>query len=515
MDTAALSPARSLGRTIVFVHRWLGIAGGLLFVLWFASGIAMLWARMPELDQAEWLERLPDLDSSTARIAPAEAARACDRPPGWLRVEMLGERPVYRFGAAPCTVFADDGRRLTAMGADEALRLARALYPEHAGTVRFDRRLGSSDQWTLQNRGALPLHRLALGDAEDTWVYLSEPTGDVVMSATRGERRRAYLSAVPHWLYFTPLRRHGMLWGRLVIALSLIGCALAASGLIWGLWQAIRVGRRRSGPRLASPYRGLMRWHHYAGLGFGLFTFTWVLSGCLSLDPWDWHSSTAPTPDQAARVAGGPVSLEALTLDGLRAAQQSLAGSAAMKTKTLEPVQFRSAPYLLAYGTPERGTPRVEHAIVSALHPERGAFERFDDDDVEAAARDAMPASRLLDAIWLERYDGYYYDLLGRAPLPVLRARFDDADRTWLYLDPSTGAIALKEERSSRLNRWIYHGLHSFDFPFLAGRRFLREGVVVILSLGGLLVALTSLADGWRRVGRHLRRLGGVRRRVG
>ena len=33
--------AAGIRRAILLTHRWLGIAGGLLFVLWLASGIAM------------------------------------------------------------------------------------------------------------------------------------------------------------------------------------------------------------------------------------------------------------------------------------------------------------------------------------------------------------------------------------------------------------------------------------------------------------------------------------------
>jgi hypothetical protein len=126
-----------------------------------------------------------------------------------------------------------------------------------------------------------------------------------------------------------------------------------------------------------------------------------------------------------------------------------------------------------------------------------------------------MPGAPLLDAAPLALHDAYYYDVHRPAPLPVIRARFDDPARTWLYLDPSTGTIARREDRSSRFNRWIYHGLHSFDFPFLADRRVLRDALVVVLSLGGLLVALTSITDGWRRVARHLRRIGGSSHRLG
>jgi hypothetical protein len=312
------------------------------------------------------------------------------------------------------------------------------------------------------------------------------------------------VSAIPHWLYLTPLRRHGPLWSRSVITLSLAGCVLAASGLIAGIWQAVRAGRA-TGARLASPYTGLMRWHHYAGLAFGLFTFTWVASGLLSLDPFPRHSSTEPTREQGAAVAGGPIRLDELTLERLRAAGESLAAAGSMTVKRLELVRFRSQQYLIAHGVSRRDHERVESALVSVLDPERGAFARFGDDEVIAAARAAMPATPLIDAMSLESYDSYYYDIDGTAPLPMVRARFGDAARTWLYLDPSVGAIVRREDRSSRLNRWLYHGLHSFDFPFFAGRRVLRDVVVVLLSAGGLLVAFTSMRDGWRRARRRLR----------
>ena len=103
--------------------------------------------------------------------------------------------------------------------------------------------------------------------------------------------------------------------------------------------------------------------------------------------------------------------------------------------------------------------------MISAVAPEHGAFTRFDDGAVRAAARAAMPGAAVEDEAWLEEYDAYYYDRYGARPLPVLRVRYDDPSRTWLYLDPQRGAIVRKEERLSRVNRSLYHGLHSFDFP--------------------------------------------------
>src|SRR6476646_2335114 len=99
--------------------------------------------------------------------------------------------------------------------------------------------------------------------------------------------------------------------------------------------------------------------------------------------------------------------------------------------------------------------------------------------------------------------------------LPVLRVRFADPPRTWLYLDPRRGEIVRREARLSRVNRWLYHGLHSLDFPFLYARRPLWDVVMIALSLGGLASAFTSILPAWRRVRRiysSVRRLNGARR---
>jgi hypothetical protein len=545
MAAAAAGGASPVGwrRAIVLTHRWLGIALGLLLLVWFATGIVMMYARMPGLDPADRLRRLPDLDLSSVRVTPSRATEAivageaaatpaAGAPIERVRIGMIGERPVYRFFAAGAwtTVFADDGGTLRRIDPDAALALARRHHVEHAATMRHERVLDGPDQWTLQSRTFLPLHRIALGDPLDTRVYLSDRTGEVVMATDRPSRRWAYVGAVPHWLYFAALRRHSTLWIRSMIGLSLAGCVLALSGLVWGVRQAVAATRARREKQAArrvsergaplSPYSGLLRWHHYAGLVFGLFAFTFLLSGLLSLDPWTWHPGTEPTPAQAAAVAGGPLRLDDVHVDRLLAAWAVLAQDVA--PKELELVRFRGEPFLVAYRAPSRpegrATPSyqpssflspvvpLEKRLVSALHPERGVLDTFDERSLVDAARAAMSGAALEDAARLDRYDAYYYDRGGALPLPVVRARFVDPRRTWLYLDPATGSIVRKEETRTRLNRWLYRGLHSFDFPWLHRRRPLWDVVVIALCVGGFLLVATSITDGWRRVARLLRR---------
>jgi hypothetical protein len=122
-------------------------------------------------------------------------------------------------------------------------------------------------------------------------------------------------------------------------------------------------------------------------------------------------------------------------------------------------------------------------------------------------AEEAMPGVSMEDATWLTEYDSYYYNQDGLRSLPVLRVRYADERRTWLYLDPQHGTMSKMDERS-RLNRWLYHGFHSLDFPFLYYRRPLWDIVVILFSLGGIALTVTTLMPVYRRLMRHGRRFG-------
>ncbi|MGH8431308.1 MAG: hypothetical protein ACREUF_12980, partial [Solimonas sp.] len=495
----------------IVTHRWLGIAGSVLFVTWFVSGIAMMYARMPRLPAGERLLRLAPLSLDAARVEPADAVARLSRPPVRLRMAMLEGRPVYRLfdGAQWTTVFADTGTPVSTLTADAASQIAAhflAADDSDPHTFRHEGLVREPDQWTLQLRALLPAHKVVFEDAARSHVYVSEQTGEPVLVTTRRARTLGYLGAVMHWLYFTPLRRNGRVWSEVIIWLSVAGCVLCLTGLIWGLWQLVRLR--------GTPYQGLMRWHLYFGLVFGAVTFTFVFSGLLSMDPWSWSPGTGATPAQRRAVAGGRFAPQQLSLTTLREALAALQTDFAVRE--IEVIQFRARLFLEAYRPPPatggirhpHGDPGdviaarlpLEHRLVDLTSPERGSFERFDDDAIRDAARAAMPGVPERDAHWLSQYDSYYYDRNAELPLPVLRVRYDDERGTWLYVDPYRGTILRKEERLSRLNRWLYHGLHSLDFPWLYRRRPLWDIVVIVLSVGGLIVSVTSAPAGWRRL---------------
>lgn len=509
-------------KVLAYTHRWLGIAGCLLFVAWFVSGIVMMYVRMPGLANEERLARAEPLDLSQVRVSPAEAAEWAGGRVDRIQVGMLQGRPVYRFGGrAPTVVFADTGELFGGVTEDEAASVAKRYAPHYTGPLRLDAYLTEPDQWTLQAQALLPMYRFALDDPDRTRLYVSEVTGDVVLRTIRAERVWGYLGPVTHWLYFTPLRRNGPLWSELVIWSSVAGCVLCATGLLWGLWRYSPRGRfRLKRVPSTSPYAGWMKWHHISGLLFGLVSLTWIYSGLLSMTPFNWFRSPAPSRAEREASTGGALRLDLLTIESLRAAAAAIEPH--FVPKELETLQFRGEPFWAAYEAPvpadvgpwmhdgllpRAPRPRLAHRYVSAVHPERGPVTTFGREAMEEIARTAMPGVPVRDMAWLEQYDGYYYDPRGSRPLPVLRVRFADAHATWLYLDPERGGIVQRSGKVSRLRRWLYQGLHSLDFPFLYFRRPLWDIVVIGLSIGGTVLSLTTIVPAWRRLARHARRI--------
>ena len=54
------------------------------------------------------------------------------------------------------------------------------------------------------------------------------------------------------------------------------------------------------------------------------------------------------------------------------------------------------------------------------------------------------------------------------------------------------------------MSRWLYHGLHSLDFPWLYNYRPLWDIVVITFMVGGTALCVTSLILAWRVLGRKL-----------
>jgi tetratricopeptide (TPR) repeat protein len=124
-------------------------------------------------------------------------------------------------------------------------------------------------------------------------------------------------------------------------------------------------------------------------------------------------------------------------------------------------------------------------------------------DSVVGRLKAAAPGVPIGDAQVLTDYDSYYYSRGRQAPLPVLRVRFNDPMRTWIYVDPEMSQIVAQVHRLNRLERWLYNGLHSLDFSFWYGRRPLWDIGMILLLLGGLTSSTIGFCLGIKRIRRR------------
>ena len=491
-------------RALFLVHRWFGVVLCAFFAMWFVSGVVMMYVGYPKLTEAERLHRLPTLRADAAMLGPRAALDAAGiaGPLQSLRLSVAsGGRAVYvavTEGTRRSVVIdAITGTVLRDVDAERALASAAAFAGQGAAVLA----LGIVDEDAFTHSRALdahrPLHRIQLGDAEDTLLYVSGTTGEVVRDATATERRWNYVGAWIHWLY--PFRGNvfDRAWSGIVEWLSIAGIVLTLTGTVVGIQRWRFSGRYKSGAR--SPYRGfMMRWHHVTGLLFALVTLTWIFSGLMSMNPWRMFDSGASALRTSA-MNGGPL---VIGTDDAPPSRLLGAGSAGSDVRELRWVRVAGQTLVQSFG--DGGRPALMDA--SSTEP-----QRIDPVALRSAVAQLLtePVARI-DV--LQAYDTHYYardahTMTGgtEKPLPVWRVVFADAHATWVHVDPQTGAVVGRSDSARRVSRWLFAMLHSWDWLPLITRRPLWDAVMVFFSLGGAALSLTGVVIGWRRLGRKLR----------
>ncbi|MBV8904776.1 MAG: hypothetical protein JOZ22_14175 [Acidobacteriia bacterium] len=416
--------------------------------------------------------------------------------------------------------------------------------------MTYDAYLERPDEFTRipTLAGYLPLHRIAMNDPAGTEYYISDKSNDIVQRTDRRGRILAISGYVLHNLFFF---RQRSWWTSLLDFIAWTAMLMAVTGIAVGIWRvALKPRFRHKGVLSYTPYSGWMKWHHYAGLIFGLLSISWILSGMIPISTFPisgWAEvskrvesngdgfimgnpvispRSTITKDMARAITGGRLNLQPVKVESLRNALAKIQENFA--PKEVELIQFRGEPYFIAYQPPTTkegadhwttnnsinsvNLPQDNpHLFVSINHPENGVMASFSKEVMEAAAREAMPGVPVIDREWLTHYDNYYHQTttsfeLGRHKpayvLPVLRVRYNDENRTWLYFTPSLAQM-VKFDKRDRANRWIYYGLHAMDWPGLFNRRPLWDVVTMALLAGLAAISITTLLPAYRRLKRH------------
>jgi hypothetical protein len=425
-------------------------------------------------------------------------------------LSVLG-RPAYRiqsFGTT--TVFADDGAILDPIDVATARTIASRFIGAPENLIESVGIVSEPDQWTLTLRRALPLYKFRTIDDAATELYVSPELAEVVLVTTRTTRALAWAGTIPHWFYVTRLRVNQPVWYWTVVSVSAVGCVLALLGLVLAVLQFRPTRPFRLGASI--PYRGSMRWHYISGAVFGVFTLTWVFSGLMSMEPFDWTRAEGLDVPRDVFSGGALDVAQFPPFDGAALAA-TLGGRAVTE---LELLRIQDAPHYLARlsssetaGGADRqhqpypltdGSSSAEMLIDA--RDLRVRHEPFSVESLLARLQAAVPDTEIAAVELLDSYDSYYYARRGRAPLPVLRVKFADPAQSWAYIDPRKCELVGIVHSGSRLERWLFNGLHSLDFAFWWYRRPLWDIGLIALSLGALASSGLGMYLGVKRLRR-------------
>lgn len=469
---------------LVWLHRWTGVAFCLMFAVWFASGLVLAFVPFPSLSPQQRWSAAERIDLSRLTVAPAQALRSV-RDATALRLVSIGGRPSYVVGSTTATVAVDgiDGQVRGVLSPEVAGAIAAAFG--HAAVRRLDGPL-DYDQWSVHQKFDpwRPLYRAALQDDLGTVLYVSARTGEVVQRTRASERAWNWVGSVPHWLYFTQLRRSFTAWDRTVWWLALAALCSASAGTVLGVY---RTWQRAHSPKPAwSGFRGWLRWHHGLGLIAAVFVLGWIFSGWLSMDHGRLFSKGIPDPAQVARYAGAPLPTVLAGVDA--EAVRCLSGATLIEFTAVggRPVAVGRGP----------AGPSVSDGM-----PGRITGTRLSPDAIRHAAARAWMLDH--DPMPPDSAEALYRQADGIAT-DALRLTVASPGRTALYFDPASGTPLLALDASRRTYAWVYLAIHTTNFPLLQSHPVIRRIAQLGPLLLGLAFSLTGVVLGARRLMRSV-----------
>jgi len=482
-----------LKRFLVAVHLYLGLVLCLFFAVWFVTGIVMMYYTWPDFRQVERQAFAETIPWERVRLDPsaATAAAGWDRLPlAQARIGAVLGRPVMRAlprGHRWRAIYLDDGSEV-ALNSQDARRVAERVSPGKWTLTDFEWE-GSSMQ--AGYAGGLKdydrVHFFTAGDGTGRQLVVSAATGEPLLLAGRFFPLAFVAGPGLHYFMIKAIRQHDGFWHDLMHTSAALACVASLTGLILGLvfvrWKAVP-----NNPRWALPYvNGWMWWHHALGLLFGLVTLTWSISGLLSFNPFS-SLSFGVDPHGLDRFRGGALSAAAFTNVGTLSHIDPRA-----REVDLAVFEHQAHGRIWNGGpTPTRWSQTSDGTWTPAT--------RLGTHRVSTALQRLYPGVTLTKLDVLEQGDAYYYERAEKRrwrSLPVYRATLEGSAATTMYLEPTSGEVFLTQSTGSRMRRWLYQGLHSFDYhPFVV--RPFWDVLMITLLLGGFSLSVSGVVLSWR-----------------
>lgn len=484
-----------LKRTLYSIHRVLGTILSILFLMWFLSGFVMIYHKFPkatDIDKRSHMDVLPEgivpINSllQSYQITP-DSILGC-------KLTSFANNPYFE------VTMSDTVLRIPAQANKSILppityqQIENYAHRWNEADIIHTDTLRNLEQWIPfgRLRDEFPIYKFYFDDSQEHQLYVSSKTGEALQFTNKDNRFWAWLGAIPHWIYFTSLRQDAQLWMDVVIWISGLGCIMCLTGMILGIRAYIIRYRRYK--KLQSAYKKLMyKWHHILGFFFGIFVFTFIFSGMMSLAKVPkWMVKVHDVNIEAKLHESKPIDFSSYTL-GI----QDIFGQYPGQVKSIEWSSFGNVPFYKVVAGNKILSIDASSSIPSALN--------LNEVDIMNHLRPIHEGYEM-KIMQMDEYDNYYVGLSDHLPLPVYKVSVGDTDGSTYYINPKKGSI-LYFNNNTKIRKWSYQALHSFKIKYLAEHPVLWNIVMFTTMIGGTLVSVTGVWLGFKYIRRKLRQL--------
>lgn len=494
-----------LTKIIRELHKILGIPLSLVFVVWFLSGMVMVFA--PSFPRAPRTD--PSATALRGAILPTDSlvglALDSGKTPTSITFDGKYGKNFVTISGADTTVVLDATTGLEPERSNLTTEETAKLYCS-APIQRIDT-LREVDQWIPFERydRMMPIYKFYFNDPEKHQLYITA-SGDVIQMTDKSQRIKAWFGSIPHWIYFTVLRKHQQAWTETVTWAALLGCIMCIAGIIVALIDWWHHGRRTG--RYAIPYRKkLWRWHFVLGLLFGWCCITFAFSGYMSMAPvpkflvkertqsQDKPESEAKRGERQMRFRNRERNSVASIVDYKVLPSEIMASSDSIMSISYQ--SWENHPYYtVTYPTSVRYIDAAKSGDISD-------FVLTYDLVAKKAAKKFPDIKPVLSDV--TEYDSEYFSRTGRmTPLPAIRVEYPgDELNTVEYYDPKGLGVRTYDD-NSRMHSFLYGKLHRLGFKCLTDLPWLWYTVMFLLLAGGAAVSITGLIMALQWIGRKL-----------
>lgn len=475
-------------KKIISLHHWLGTFFSVLFLVWFLSGFVMMYHTFPFLSKDQKIAMLPQEQIDTI-LTPSEVFKTHKKDSIYnLSLNFQLQRPVLHLVTTNGKViskYADTGKLVT-ISKTKALAIAKENSKINA--IAQVNAITELDQWIPRTRFLkhMPIYKIIFNDTDKTYTYISSVTGEVLATNTVSERFWSWLGAIPHWIYFKDIRIHNTLWFQLIVWLSSLGFLMVITGMVTGIVRY----KKKPNAKFKRFKNKWYNYHYYFGLFFGIFICTWIFSGWMSMTPFSWTPSTSLNKKELQDWQKRSFQLTEITPEIWNNFFDKT------KNKSIQEVDFtlfNKEVYAIVYADSSK---QLHNLNRPNRIPEIG--------DYITVVQGFNINNKITSVKLLDKYDNYYYSRHNTKELPIIRV--NTTNKISYYINPKTTKMIYKCATRNRIQRWIYHGLHSLDFSFLAWNRPLWDIVLFILLIGGTIVSFTGVVLGFRFLKRKIKK---------